>query len=80
MITKIQYSNISERNTIIEENSNLILVEEQNIKEGNFLMFSDVPVEREIIFINAPKEEFDNFKTQLEASQEAIDFLLMGGM
>lgn len=43
MLTKIQYQDEAERQQIIEANSSLILIEEQNITEGNFLIFSDTP-------------------------------------
>ena len=64
MENKIQYITIEERNTIVSENANLFLIEEQNIKEGNYLIFTDIkPIEQEI--------------SELKL---AIDFLLMGGI
>ncbi|MGD9678442.1 MAG: hypothetical protein AB7V16_08875 [Vulcanibacillus sp.] len=41
MIYKIQYTD--NRETIINENTDKILIEEQNIAEGNFLIFTDEP-------------------------------------
>jgi hypothetical protein len=38
---KIQYVDVSDRQRIIKENSDKLLVEEQNIIDGNFLIFSD---------------------------------------
>lgn len=80
MLYKLQYNSSSERENILTANANLFLVEEQNISEGNFLIFSDVPVEKETIYVNVPEKEFTDLKNKLATSQEAIDFLLMGGM
>lgn len=41
MIFKKQYTNEEDKLTIIEENKDKTLIEEQNIMEGNFLIFSD---------------------------------------
>ncbi|WP_144869664.1 hypothetical protein [Paenibacillus sp. FSL M8-0142] len=41
MRVKKQYNSLEERSLIIEEHANLFLVEEQNITEGNFLVFAD---------------------------------------
>lgn len=43
ILFKIQYTNQTDRQTIIEANVDKILIEEQNITEGNFLIFSDTP-------------------------------------
>ena len=43
MIFKYQYSTQEERDLIISQNDDKILIEEQNITEGNFLLFSNVP-------------------------------------
>lgn len=43
MLKKVQYQTVEERANIIEQNKNLLLVEEQNITEGNFLIFTDTP-------------------------------------
>ncbi|WP_018213735.1 hypothetical protein [Desulfitobacterium hafniense] len=42
MITKIQYISEQDRKSVIDSNPNKVLIEEQNIIEGNFLIFSDV--------------------------------------
>lgn len=36
-----EYSNADERKSIIEDNRDKYLITEKNIKEGNFLIFSD---------------------------------------
>lgn len=49
MRTKIQYNNLEERQKIIDANQDKILIEEQNIIDGNFLIFTDVkPVEYQL--------------------------------
>ena len=41
MEIKLQYINLIERSSILESNKDKYLIEEQNITEGNFLIFSD---------------------------------------
>lgn len=49
----IQYDSLDERNIIIDENKNLLLIEEKNITEGNFLIFSDIkPLEVQLQDLN----------------------------
>lgn len=49
MITKIQYNNLEERQQIIDANQDNFLIEEQNILDGNFLIFTDIkPVEYQL--------------------------------
>lgn len=43
MLFKIQYETALERDGIVAQNSDKYLLEEQNITEGNFLIFSDIP-------------------------------------
>lgn len=62
MRKKVEYKNAIERQNIIKENSHLILIEEHNTFEGNFLVFSDTLPEKEIVYINVPKDEIDNIK------------------
>lgn len=54
MIYKFQYYSDEERLRLLIENENLVLIEEQNISEGNFLVFTDknslTTVEEEILF------------------------------
>jgi hypothetical protein len=61
----VQYSNSEERQIALDNNINLALVEERNIIEGNFLIFSDVPLEKEIVYANVPQEEFEKNKEQI---------------
>lgn len=49
MTYKFQYTTDEEKTNIIKQNKEKILIEEQNITEGNFLIFSDVkPLENQI--------------------------------
>lgn len=41
VLTKVEYRNLEERQLAIEANVDKFLVEEQNITEGNFLIFSN---------------------------------------
>lgn len=46
----IEYTNQQEREQILEEHQDKYLIEEKNITEGNFLVFSTVkPIESEIV-------------------------------
>lgn len=65
MQLKIQYHSQQERENIINEHSSLILLEEQNISEGNFLIFSDSPIERETIYTNVPQSEIEAMKQSI---------------
>lgn len=76
MILKIEYQNDSERTNLLNENSNLIIIEEQNVTEGNFLIFSDIPLEPRIIYTEVPEQEFKNLKSRQESTEEAVNFLL----
>lgn len=72
MLHKFQYDSETERNIIIASNSDKWLVEEQNIVEGNFLIFTDV---------KPSLSEIEEIKQRVDLTEEAIDFLLMtGGM
>lgn len=42
MKTIIQYTDQADRETKLQENQDKFLIEEQNIQDGNFLIFSDV--------------------------------------
>ncbi|NEZ47217.1 hypothetical protein FDF74_08345 [Clostridium niameyense] len=41
---KIQYANDEEKKVILLKNKDKYLIEEQNLVNGNFLIFSNVPV------------------------------------
>lgn len=70
----IQYFSIEERENIILENSHLVLIEERNITEGNFLVFSDTLPEKEVEYVNVPKKEFELLKAQNEVLVDKTEF------
>lgn len=43
MLQQLQYKNEEERLALLQDNLDKYLLEERNIEEGNFLVFSDVP-------------------------------------
>lgn len=50
MLVKIQYYTQEDRQRILDENTTNYLVEEANIIDGNFLIFTDIkPIEQEFI-------------------------------
>lgn len=56
MTYKFQYSDAGDRQSIIDANNDKILVEEQNLFEGNFLVFSDAPLPIQIIYTSSSSE------------------------
>lgn len=77
-----QYTNEEERSRVLDQNSHLILIEEQNITEGSFLIFSDVPLPEPIVYVTVPQEEFESLKlesrlvkAQSTALSERADFV-----
>jgi len=78
MLTKIQYKSETERAEILRQNSDKFLVEEQNITEGNFLIFSDTLPAFQIM-TTVPLEEFEKLKQNQELMQVALDELILGG-
>ncbi|MCI1615971.1 hypothetical protein [Heyndrickxia oleronia] len=75
---KFQYSTPQERERILEDNASKILIEEQNIAEGNFLIFSDAPIEKEVEFVNIPQSEIDSIKQSI--AELSLLIAQMGGM
>jgi len=76
----IEYKTLNERQNIIDEHSHLFLIEEQNITEGNFLIFSDEPTSEKTIYTQVPKEEFEDIEIRTTASENAILALILGGL
>ena len=66
MNIKFKYSNEHEKNQIIKNNSSLFLVQEGIEKDGNYLVFSDVPLEIK----DVPHEP-----TEIEIMQNKISIL-----
>ncbi|MEK4273139.1 hypothetical protein [Paenibacillus sp. FSL R7-0026] len=78
---KYEYKTPEDREKLLNENSTLILIEEQNISDGNFLIFADEP---DIIrnYVTVPEEEFEGIKqesvllkAQSNALSERADFV-----
>lgn len=63
---KYQYKDDTERQSILNKNKNKYLIEEQNITEGNFLIFSDIkPLENQL-------QELNNATNQILLKQEGV--------
>lgn len=62
---KIQYHNAKDREEIINNNKDKHLVEEQNITEGNFLIFSEEPPTKEIIYVEVPEGELKSYENRI---------------
>ncbi|MBC2579683.1 hypothetical protein [Clostridium sp. DJ247] len=82
MIKKVQYTDQEDRTIKIEENKNMFFVGEQNITEGNFLLFSDTPPQppTEVIEITINESDWKELKQKQELMQKAIDGLILGGV
>lgn len=68
---KVQYKTPEEREQILANNIGLYLIEEQNITEGNFLIFSDKPNEP-IEVVVATKEEYNILDNRIKTLEDAI--------
>jgi hypothetical protein len=60
MIYKYVYTTQEERQQVLNNNQHLHWLEEQNITEGNFLIFSDAPP-----VFNEPKPTYEELENQL---------------
>jgi len=67
---KYQYITEEERQNLIALYSDMRLVEEQNITEGNFLIFTDEPLSEQVVYTQVPQEEFELLK-------QAVDELIL---
>lgn len=70
----VQYTTKQERATIIQQNEHLFLIGEQNIIDGNFLIFSDAPLEplpAPKIFISIPEEVLEKLKSENESLKQS---------
>lgn len=78
-----QYESEEQRGSLIATHSDKTIIEEQNIAEGNFLIFSDNPEEdtKLIVYVNLPEKDFIALKKRQDATENALlDLLLLGGM
>lgn len=77
MKIKFQYFTNSEREEIINNNSSLYLIEEQNIIDGNFLIFSDSPLDdRKNVVL--PEEEYNDISNRISDLELAMAAILGG--
>lgn len=78
----VQYQTSEERESLLIENADLILVEEKNIVDGNYLVFSDVPLEKEtvIVYSNVPKGKIEELEQRQDLTENALLELILGGM
>lgn len=66
-----QYESDTEREDLIEENKDKTLIEENNLLDRNFLVFSDDPENdtKQVIYVNVPEEDYNKIN-------ENTDYLL----
>jgi len=57
---KFEYETQTERRQILDDNQNLFWIEEKNIIDGNFLVFSDIPIIKNIPDSKPSYEELEN--------------------
>lgn len=74
---KIQYHTDGERELLMEEyeKDGMILVEEQNLFDGNFLIFAYEPRPIPLIKVEVAQEEFESLKSEntlLKAQNQAL--------
>mgnify|MGYP006336655267 CR=1 FL=1 len=71
MIYKYEYKTQEERQALLDLYQGLVLIEEHNITEGSFLVFSDAsPV---------PPTTEPSLESRVDLIEETIDFILMNG-
>lgn len=75
---KIQFNSDEEKENIKKEqfSKNFLLIEEQYLFEGNFLIFSDVAPEKEIVYVNVPQEGFESIKSDVTEAAETTATVL----
>lgn len=73
---KYEFKNDTEKNVILNDNKEKFLIEEQYLLNGNFLIFSDIPVEKEIVYVNVPQEEMETLKAENTELKETVDLIL----
>lgn len=73
---KFEYKSQDERQNILNQNTDKFLIEEQNIAEGNFLIFSDVQPSLPKVQIIVKEDNLNSIQTQIANMQEAINLAL----
>ncbi|WP_214684653.1 hypothetical protein [Exiguobacterium sp. s155] len=72
MFHKFQYRDEQERRDLIERHPNLFLIEEQNVEEGNFLIFSEKPTPVQIVYTQISADEIEALKAENQALNTAV--------
>lgn len=82
MLYKYEYSTEQERHSILDANTDKFLIEEQNITEGNFLIFSAVLPKPEIriVYKDVPEEEINDLKLRTQDIELVLADIVLGGM
>ena len=83
MRLRVQYHDEAERETLLQEHpQTLYFVGEENLFEGNFLIFSDTldTNEPRIVYTQVNAEEYNDLKTGTADLELALTELLTGGM
>lgn len=77
---KYEYKTEEERQSILSNNADKFLIEEQNISEGNFLIFSDIQPPQPEVKVLIKEEDLNEIKQNQTLMQQAIDDLILGGV
>jgi hypothetical protein len=76
MNTRIQYRDDIERQSIIAANTDKILIEEQNIIGGNFLVFSDTQPEIEKVIVTEQVKDESLYEAKLNSLSDTVAVIL----
>ncbi|BDH62301.1 hypothetical protein MTP04_24310 [Lysinibacillus sp. PLM2] len=84
MEIRIQYVSQEDRDSIIAQHSDKILLAEENLIDGNYLIFGDEPRPVQKVYTQVDEEEFNKIQFENEVNKQAIAELTllisMGGM
>lgn len=70
---KYQYFNDSDRENIINANTDKFLVEEQNLTEGNFLVFSETQEATAPVFVSVELSVLQDLQKQIDELKVKIE-------
>ncbi|MBU3146900.1 hypothetical protein [Clostridium sp. CF012] len=69
---KIQITDLATKQTIIDENSDKVLVEIQEHFDGNYLVFDDGVVPLQLTILNALEQQINSLQNKLLESEGVI--------
>lgn len=73
-----EYNSLDEREYIVENNIGKYLIEEKNIREGNFLVFSDVkPLEIELLEVKDDVNDVAELTTMIAMDKDELAEMLV---